>query len=102
MSTTLGIGTTQGSTYTRRLIAELFFPCGVGLNSKSCANVIFFFRITGGELFDLIVETGFFSEDDGRKVVHSILTAILYCHERHVVHRDIKACDFLFLPATLK
>lgn len=44
----------------------------------------------GGELFDVIVDKGSFLEDDAREVVHSILTAILFCHERHVVHRDIK------------
>lgn len=44
----------------------------------------------GGELFDVIVEQGAFAEDDARKVLHSILTAVLYCHEHNVTHRDIK------------
>jgi serine/threonine protein kinase len=58
-----------------------------------------FSRITGGELFDRILDDGPLPEDEARKVVHTILTAVFNCHERDVIHRDIKARAPSFPPA---
>jgi serine/threonine protein kinase len=37
--------------------------------------------VTGGELFDKIVERGAYSEKDASKVVREILDALLYLHK---------------------
>uniref|UniRef100_A0A8B9SWS9 Calcium/calmodulin-dependent protein kinase type IV n=1 Tax=Anas platyrhynchos TaxID=8839 RepID=A0A8B9SWS9_ANAPL len=42
--------------------------------------------VTGGELFDRIVERGFYSERDAAHVVKQILEAVSYLHENGVVH----------------
>ncbi len=46
--------------------------------------------MTGGELFDRIVERGFYSEKDASKVIRDILDAVAYLHKNGVVHRDLK------------
>jgi len=58
----------------------------------------------GGELFDKIVEkksnaddgAPCFEEGEAARLVHQILTAILYMHKRGIVHRDMKPENILF------
>ncbi|XP_054506372.2 calcium/calmodulin-dependent protein kinase type IV-like isoform X3 [Agelaius phoeniceus] len=52
--------------------------------------------VTGGELFDRIVERGFYSERDAANVVKQILEAVSYLHENGVVHRDLKPENLLY------
>lgn len=51
----------------------------------------------GGELFDRIIERGFFSEVDARTIFTQIMQAINYCHSKSISHRDLKPENFLFL-----
>eukprot|EP01112_Ceratiomyxa_fruticulosa_P007351 TRINITY_DN1901_c0_g2_i1.p1 TRINITY_DN1901_c0_g2~~TRINITY_DN1901_c0_g2_i1.p1 ORF type:complete len:452 (+),score=101.84 TRINITY_DN1901_c0_g2_i1:225-1580(+) len=51
--------------------------------------------VTGGELFDKIVERGFYSEDDAAKIVRQILEGVSYMHRHGVVHRDLKPENLL-------
>jgi len=46
--------------------------------------------ITGGELFDKIVELEHYSEADAAELIRQIATAVEYCHSKNVVHRDLK------------
>lgn len=50
----------------------------------------------GGELFDRIVETGYFTESQAAAVMQHMLRAIYYMHENHICHRDLKPENFLF------
>ena len=43
--------------------------------------------ITGGELFEKIVQKTTYSEDDTRSVVNTLLSAIKHCHDNNIVHR---------------
>lgn len=45
--------------------------------------------ISGGELFEVIVEKGFFSEDDSAFIIRQILLGISHCHQKRVVHRGM-------------
>jgi calcium-dependent protein kinase len=52
---------------------------------------------TGGELFDKIIQKGFFSEEEARIVFKQMILALNYCHSQQVAHRDLKPENFLLL-----
>ncbi|XP_065657077.1 calcium/calmodulin-dependent protein kinase type 1D isoform X4 [Hydra vulgaris] len=52
--------------------------------------------VTGGELFDRIVERGSYTEADASHLVKQILNAVGYLHERSIMHRDIKPENLLY------
>ena len=45
-------------------------------------NVVFcfIFRVTGGELFDRIVEKGSYTEKDAADLIKQVLSAVAYMH----------------------
>lgn len=55
-----------------------------------------FFRVTGGELFDRIVEKGSYTEIDAAHLIRQVLEAVDYMHEQGVVHRDLKPENLLY------
>lgn len=48
------------------------------------------YSVTGGELFDRIVEKGSYTEKDASDLIRQVLEAVDYMHEQGVVHRDLK------------
>lgn len=57
--------------------------------------------VTGGELFDRIVERGYYSERDAAHVIKQILEAVAYLHDNGVVHRDLKPENLLYADMAL-
>ena len=66
---------------------------------------------TGGELYDHVLELHqqkrHYAEWDAAHIVRSVLEAIALCHEKNIVHRDLKAENILLLnehdePPTVK
>jgi len=51
--------------------------------------------VTGGELFDKIVELGSYSEKDAAILVCKMVSAIQYLHNINIVHRDLKPENLL-------
>jgi len=51
--------------------------------------------LSGGELFDRIIEQTFFSEVEAAKVVYQIADALNYLHLQDIVHRDLKPENLL-------
>ncbi|KAL2485508.1 CBL-interacting serine/threonine-protein kinase 3 [Abeliophyllum distichum] len=51
--------------------------------------------VTGGELFDKIVNHGRMQEDEARKYFQQLINAVDYCHSRGVYHRDLKPENLL-------
>jgi len=51
--------------------------------------------VTGGELFDKIVEKGSYSEREASIIVRKILSAIQYLHSCGIAHRDLKPENLL-------
>ncbi|XP_077985646.1 serine/threonine-protein kinase SIK2-like isoform X2 [Glandiceps talaboti] len=50
---------------------------------------------SSGEMFDYLANHGRMNEKEARKKFWQILSAVEYCHNRHVVHRDLKAENLL-------
>ncbi|XP_045701386.1 calcium/calmodulin-dependent protein kinase type 1B isoform X2 [Phyllostomus hastatus] len=51
--------------------------------------------VTGGELFDRIMERGSYTEKDASHLVGQVLGAVSYLHSLGIVHRDLKAGNML-------
>lgn len=49
--------------------------------------------LSGGELFDRLLDVGQFSERTVAKQVKALLTAVKFCHDHSVVHRDVRRTD---------
>ena len=52
--------------------------------------------VTGGELFERIVEKTFYSDSEAAKCVQEILSAVHELHRNGIVHRDLKVQTFIF------
>lgn len=55
--------------------------------------------VTGGELFDRIVEKGSYTERDASSLIKQVLQAVDFMHELGVVHRDLKPENLLYYSA---
>ncbi|KAG0344191.1 Calcium/calmodulin-dependent protein kinase type 1D, partial [Podila humilis] len=50
----------------------------------------------GGELFDQLLQKGYYTEADAARLVHEILLGVEYLHGLEIVHRDLKPENLLF------
>jgi len=63
--------------------------------SRTCVYLVMEL-VTGGELFDRIVEKGSYSEKDAADLIKQVLSAVAYMHDQGVVHRDLKPENLLY------
>lgn len=71
---------------------KYFVWFGVNPSFGESKHIMLFtrYRVTGGELFDRIVEKGSYTEKDASHLIRQVLEAVDYMHEQGVVHRDLK------------
>ena len=50
---------------------------------------------SGGEVFDYLVAHGRMKEKEARAKFRQIVSSVQYCHQKHVIHRDLKAENLL-------
>ncbi|KAH9790447.1 CBL-interacting protein kinase 32 [Citrus sinensis] len=62
------------------------------MGSKTKIFIVLEF-VTGGELFDKIVNHGRMKEDEARRYFQQLINAVDYCHSRGVYHRDLKVLN---------
>lgn len=46
--------------------------------------------MTGGELFERIVENDHYSEKEAADTIRPLIDGLRYCHKMGIVHRDLK------------
>jgi len=56
-------------------------------------------KISGGELFDRIVQKTYYNEKEARDLVVALLDAIKYMHDQNIAHRDLKPENLLMTSA---
>lgn len=56
--------------------------------------LLFLCSATGREVFDWILDQGYYSERDTSNVIRQVLEAVAYLHSLHIVHRNLKVMLF--------
>jgi len=51
--------------------------------------------MSGGELFDYVVQKGTLTEEEAAKIVRKVTSAIAYMHSKNFIHRDLKPENLL-------
>lgn len=57
-------------------------------------------ELRGGELFDRILQRGFFTEIDAARTILEAATALLEIHRAGILHRDVKPENLVFLDSS--
>ena len=55
--------------------------------------------VEGGDLFNRVERQGYFNEEEAKALLHNCLLALKTCHDRDIVHRDVK-CENIFMQST--
>lgn len=63
------------------------------IETETAMNIVM--EYAGNTLLSYVLERGGFGEDEARTFFEQILSAVLYCHERNIIHRDIKHQNLL-------
>eukprot|EP00597_Dinobryon_sp_UTEXLB2267_P008431 CAMPEP_0170082784 /NCGR_PEP_ID=MMETSP0019_2-20121128/18264_1 /TAXON_ID=98059 /ORGANISM="Dinobryon sp., Strain UTEXLB2267" /LENGTH=384 /DNA_ID=CAMNT_0010297785 /DNA_START=552 /DNA_END=1706 /DNA_ORIENTATION=- len=58
--------------------------------------------MSGGELFDYVVEKGTLSEEEASTMVRKITSAVAHMHSLNIIHRDLKPENLLLTTAAKK
>lgn len=56
----------------------------------------FHFLLLIGEVFDYLVAHGRMKEKEARAKFRQIVSAVQYCHQKNIIHRDLKVSQILF------
>jgi len=57
---------------------------------SSSARCVVSCRATGREVFDWILDQGYYSERDTSNVIRQVMEAAAYLHSLKIVHRNLK------------
>jgi len=54
--------------------------------------------VEGGDLFNRVERQGYYPEEEAKALLHNCLLALKTCHDRGIVHRDVK-CENIFIES---
>ncbi|SAL96749.1 hypothetical protein [Absidia glauca] len=98
--TTLGVGSFAVVKECIHRESKKSYALKIILKKVIAGNVDAVYIITdlasGGELFQQLLDKGFYSERDAANLIRQILEGIKYLHDYDIVHRDIKPENLLF------
>lgn len=77
---------------------QIYIP---GLLTTLSSSLTISYRISGGELFDQIVERSHYSEKDASKLINQVAGALKYMHSLEIIHRDLKPENLLLSDKSL-
>jgi serine/threonine protein kinase len=79
---------------TKFLIRKQPFTLYLSCLSPPFSKLLTLFSVTGGELFDKIIDHGSFTEERSRNYFKQMLEATNYLHQQDIAHRDLKVLYF--------
>lgn len=57
---------------------------------EALIGAVFISRLSGGELFDYVVQKDFLSECEAKSYLKQILSGLEHMHSKKIVHLDLK------------
>lgn len=51
--------------------------------------------MSGGELFDYVVQKGTLTEEEASTIIRKVTSAIVFMHQQNIIHRDLKPENLL-------
>ncbi|TRY84880.1 hypothetical protein DNTS_017995 [Danionella cerebrum] len=84
----------QGPNCTQLLHTRSHSSKGLVMETKNMLYLVTEYA-KNGEIFDYLAKHGRLTEPEARRKFWQILSAVEYCHNRNIVHRDLKAENLL-------